>query len=461
MARVVQRRTNPPYLLILFVFLFLIATALAVLFYINADKAAKDLAADRANFYKVMGPADEDAAAKTMRDVFANNKSHPTIVQQLREQVTELARGITPETPNSYETAKTALDQTHDKYKDYTSLTALVDRFSQESARNEARVRELGDERRTLINEKDQLAKDRDELMAKQKKDLQELSDQLKQLDEKFAANHTDYQGQLGKIKDEINSKLAEYEKNINDKIALIAKQKREIDQKDVYIAMLKEEITKLKGGDVASAIRPTPDGKIIKLLDSDHLAYVNIGSKDNVKIGLTLAVYPFTGIPENASAPKGRLRVVNVYADTSECMVSEESNKDPLSVDDVVSNLAHDSVRTFTFVVDGMFDLRGTGAASPNGLDEVKELIRQSGGKVADAVDIQTDFVVLGEVPPVPPRPADPTPQVERVYREQLKAIEHYKEIEKTAKDLKIPTIINTNRFLALMGYVAPKTNK
>ena len=42
MARAVQSRTGPPYLLITFVFLFLIAAALAVLGFMGADKAAED-----------------------------------------------------------------------------------------------------------------------------------------------------------------------------------------------------------------------------------------------------------------------------------------------------------------------------------------------------------------------------------------------------------------------------------
>ena len=46
MARVVQRRGNPPYLLILFVFLFLLAATLAIVFYNSSSdnkRAAEDL----------------------------------------------------------------------------------------------------------------------------------------------------------------------------------------------------------------------------------------------------------------------------------------------------------------------------------------------------------------------------------------------------------------------------------
>ena len=42
MARVLQQRGGPPYLLIAFVFLFLISTTLAVLFYIQRGNAIEE-----------------------------------------------------------------------------------------------------------------------------------------------------------------------------------------------------------------------------------------------------------------------------------------------------------------------------------------------------------------------------------------------------------------------------------
>ena len=39
MARVVSQRSGPPYLLIIFVFLFVVSTAIAVLVYLELDKA--------------------------------------------------------------------------------------------------------------------------------------------------------------------------------------------------------------------------------------------------------------------------------------------------------------------------------------------------------------------------------------------------------------------------------------
>lgn len=463
MARVVQRRTTPPYLLILFVFLFLIATAMSVMFYINWDKANKDLDTLRKDAYRTIQPADEDAAIKAMKDVAAKSSAQ-TVVQQLKKQVQALAHGITPG-QETFEAAKAAMDKEGQKYEgEYGSLglVALVNRINEKLKEQTARAEELANERKKLEEEKIQLVKDMDELRAKQVQDLAKLNQGLKDLEGKVGLGHKEYQDQLKKLTDEINGKLAEYEKNINDKLAQINKLKGDVKDRDDKIRELLDRIARSEGTTDPSKVRVTADGKIVKLMDGQKLAYVNIGAKDNVHVGLTLAVFPFTGIPEDPDAkPKGKLRVVNVYVNTSECRITEESDKDPLTQDDLVANLAHDTARSYLFVVEGVFDLRGTGAPTPTGADDVKELIKQSGGRLTDVVDINTDFVVMGDTPPAPTKPPEGAPpQVEKVYREQLKAIERYNEVLREAKAMRLP-ILNTNRFISVMGYVAPKAVK
>lgn len=58
MARVVQRRPNPPYLLILFVFLFLVSTTLAVLFYTRQSDAREEVAEIEEKLAKIAESSD-------------------------------------------------------------------------------------------------------------------------------------------------------------------------------------------------------------------------------------------------------------------------------------------------------------------------------------------------------------------------------------------------------------------
>jgi len=468
MARVVaQRRSNPPYLLILFVFLFLLSTVAAVMFYINWDKANKELATERTDTKKIVGTSDEtDPNIKALIDNYTTSKDpvamRRTVVGELKYQVQRLAEAIDFQT-KTYDTAKASMDKMYEgnyQPNDRPSLLALVKREKEAAATLQTRVDELAAERKAVDAEKTKLVADMADLKTKQKADLDALSKQLEAVQKKATDDQAAYIAAMEKVTKEHKAKLAEYEANINDKLSKI----KTLTDKNTELAnqnvVLKDEITRLRGGNTGLVLKA--DGKIVKLVDGQKIAYVSIGAKDNVRVGLTLAVFPFTGIPEDPNTPpKGKLRVVNVSPDVSECAITDESDKDPLVVDDLVANLAHDTSRAYTFVVEGMFDLRGTGTPSPTGADEARELIRQAGSKLTDTVDIHCDYVVLGNPPTPPSKPADDAqPQVKKIYAEQLKALDRYNEVKREAEGMRIP-ILNTNRFLNVMGYVAPKAVK
>ena len=89
MARVVQRRTSPPYLTIVFVFLFLVATTLAVVFYLSADKTNKNAASDR----ELLESLITNREKADVRDLMKVRGS--TVVGQLLGQNAELSLGTT------------------------------------------------------------------------------------------------------------------------------------------------------------------------------------------------------------------------------------------------------------------------------------------------------------------------------------------------------------------------------
>jgi len=87
--------------------------------------------------------------------------------------------------------------------------------------------------------------------------------------------------------------------------------------------------------------------------------------------------------------------------------------------------------------------------------------MITRFGGKVVQELDFKTDFVVLGEEPMKPPKPqAGSDATAEKVYSEKLKEWERYQAIRDAANNMKIP-ILNTNRFLAMVGQGALKLGK
>ena len=79
--------------------------------------------------------------------------------------------------------------------------------------------------------------------------------------------------------------------------------------------------------------------------------------------------------------------------------------------------------------------------------------MIQEFGGRVDTDLTVQTDYLVLGEEPKVPPAPgADAGPMERRLYEEVRKAYIEYKKVESAARDFGIP-ILSLNRFLGLVG--------
>jgi len=193
-------------------------------------------------------------------------------------------------------------------------------------------------------------------------------------------------------------------------------------------------------------------DGQIEKIARNAGICYVNIGKKDRVQPGMTLAVYSKKGVKQENI--KGKLLVTNVGDNFSECKITEEDKNAPVVVGDDVANIAFHPVRKNVFVVQGLFDLHGTGTATRIGADQVRDVIIKAGGIVADEVGYQTDYVVLGEEPIKPSRPEEDAPTTaQQAYQKQLRRYKEYQNIKEQAAALRIP-ILNTNRFILLTGY-------
>jgi len=125
----------------------------------------------------------------------------------------------------------------------------------------------------------------------------------------------------------------------------------------------------------------------------------------------------------------------------------------------DAIANVAFDATRQYSFVVEGQFDLYGGGRPSLLGTNEVKRLVKKFGGEVADQLTPQTDFVIMGTAPPLPGKPKDEAEDSEKVvYEEQMKIYNKYRDVRDNAVRMRIP-VLNTHRFLGLVGYTPART--
>ena len=128
-----------------------------------------------------------------------------------------------------------------------------------------------------------------------------------------------------------------------------------------------------------------------------------------------------------------------------------------PILQGDIVANLIWDTDRTNVFVIAGDFDLDNDEQIDNNGADKIKTLIEKWGGRVDDALSIDTNFLVLGKQPQVLQKPTveevDIDPRAMEVYNASLQRLDRYNGLRDQAQSLWIP-IFTFDRFLYFIGY-------
>jgi len=236
---------------------------------------------------------------------------------------------------------------------------------------------------------------------------------------------------------------------------------------KDKQILTLQKQVAQFKTKLRQVRVSPTEpivqhaDGNIIRVTDY-QTCFINVGERQHVTKGLTFEVYDKShGIPPlgdgmndtNMPAGKASLEVFNVSSDTSECRIIKTQPGQQLVIGDLIMNLIYDPNIPYNFVVYGNFDLSGTGVASSGDADIIKRLITQWGGKIQNTVDLDTDFVVMGAEPVVPPITDQNNANEVLRHNEKAKQLETYQAFVASASQLSIP-VMNQNRFLYFIGY-------
>lgn len=464
MARVIARRT-PPYLLIVFVILFLTAGTLCVVLFNQRNEIQLKLAKTEQEQKEVAKKSDlETAEINKWRTDFRNMRSgdpeQKTVIRRLGDQVETLAQLITglPNTPFGEAQAKAEAARKEVGSEVRRGLTVELASLHQNVRTRDEEIEKLkeqvGKQTASLAEEKKKYGDLESDMMAK----LQKKDEEIAALDQKFKNLDSSHKQKLEAAKAEYDSSIGVLTKKNGEQVTQIAT----LDEQVKKFKKMYEDVIRPKpkpGMDPEKPVR-RPDGKIVRLVVTEGLAYIDIGSKDRVMEGLRLTVYPYTGIPENGIG-KAIIEVNNVNENVSECRILQQDKDNPITPGDLVANVVFDSLRTYNFSVEGLFDPDNTGNATPAGNKAIRDLIRRYGGNVAKEVSVQTDYLVLGEPPVRPKKPEDSDPQeVHDLYQDRLKSFNQYQEVKKLAESLQIPRI-SGKRFLDLVGYMPAQAAK
>ncbi|OHB82929.1 MAG: hypothetical protein A2Z38_11150 [Planctomycetes bacterium RBG_19FT_COMBO_48_8] len=455
------------YTLITFVGLFIATTTVAVIYYVKAEEYKNREADLQREINNLATDRERQAYGTIVGTKLPGETWLGTMVNYLDKTVTLIAGGVAEPTSAEVKvnnsitgTANSQkLAQEHITIGDpnKTGLIQIVQGLKAEldkTINSKLETQKQLDDLQTRFDNADKANFEKEQtLLAEKDKLLQQLAEDKQRREELSALLEQTTGEQVKTLRDQLQQARDDL-KAFNDDL-LKTREELKIAQDDLKSE--KEKLSKIEPGPNREVLAYKPDGQIILIDDQARVVHLNIGIDDHVYQGLTLTVYDRgTSIPEDGKG-KAEIEVFDVAKTYSAARITQSELKKPILQGDIVANLIWDSDRTNVFVIAGDFDLDNDGVIDYNGADKIKTLIEKWGGKVADAISIDSDFLVLGKQPQVLEKPTldevDINPRAMEVYNASLQRLNRYNGLRDQAQSLWIP-VLTYDRFLYFIGY-------
>ncbi|UCD48984.1 MAG: hypothetical protein JSW27_15775 [Phycisphaerales bacterium] len=473
-----RRQSNAMlYTLITFVGLFIVATTVAVIYYVKAEEL-RTTTADAQSELAEMASSNEIRLVGELVGAQMSGESNLGTLLRYFDQVTGLVLGQPVQTTSAEVKAKNAADAVAAlmvKAQPYIALPAADANDPNGPDPNDAALTTMMAD---LLAGLEQTIEQKD-AVALQLQKLQERFDDAtavwQQTREDLTARVNEYKTQVDQTTADYDDLKALMEQSSEQRASNLLKQlederatSRQLNQ-DLLRTQAELQVAQERLDDAltqVSKIQPQPDqeaaaqnadGQIILVDDAAGIVHINLGSDDRVYRGLTFSVYDkASGVPRDGK-PKAEVEIFSIARKTSIARVLSSEARNPIATNDIVANLIWDTEKVNQFVITGDYDLNNDGKPDYNATGSIQALIEKWGGAVADAISAKTDFVIIGTEPVVPPEPtleilaADPTAR-ERYNAAQARLMQ-YNEIQQQAQSLYIP-IFTYERFLHVIGY-------
>lgn len=282
-------------------------------------------------------------------------------------------------------------------------------------------------------------------------------------------AMRNEFMGFKTKTSTSANSLIGTVDQERKEALTTIATQKSTIAQYEKQNEILQYQLESLRSqrDRLSGTVDPSllPDGRVSSVLSDSSVVYIDLGRNSHIVLGMTFEVYDSgSGVVKDERGEargKATLEVVNVLDNASVCRVVRRVPGRELIVGDIIANVVYDPRMKFNFYIFGDFDLDGTGQTTLTDRRRIEGMISAWGGQVvsnrgsnSEGLKPETDFLVLGEEPPLPTEPTNKTdPVTIENYNKAKAKYETYQNLMVEAKKLSIP-VLNQNRFLTMVGY-------
>jgi len=455
--------------LVTFVVLFIISAALAVIFYLQAEEYQGAEAAAKAGLAKFATPSEQSGVSRivgnpqsgksylgTMNDLL--NQLFRTItgsepeegmpatvkVNSIARRITEVQESMGQDLSPAYGPNGIALLETIRQLKHTLDLNRQeMETLREQYAQLQSNFTQA---REQALMQEDKLRQEA-VLYQQNANQVQAQYDQLKQMMESSA----DEQIQT------VKTRLEEEQAKVRQQQLTLIETQSTLSETESALKTAMEKIEGIKPRPGITPVAFKPDARIIRVDLQNGILYLNVGMEDHVYRGLTFAIYDNSApIPEDGKG-KAEVEVFQVSQNVSAARIIRSTVKNPIVQEDIVANLIWDPKTSNRFVVAGEFDLDGDGNMDPDGIERIKEMILRWGGALDDQVNVNTDFIVIGEPPRRLSQPTpielDLNPAAQQRYEESKQKIALYEALAKKAELLSIP-MFNQKQFYYLLGY-------
>ena len=455
------------YTLITFVGLFIATTTVAVIYYVKAEEYKTAQAGLDRDMNDIATEGERKAWGTIVGTKQPGKTWLGTMIDYFDKTVVMVVGGVAE--PNSVEVKvnnsnrevsnvqKLAQENITIGDPNTTGLVQIARRLKAEldkTINSKLEIQKLLDDLQTSFENANKANFEKEQtLLAEKDKLLQQVADISQKYNENSALLEQTTSEQVQTLRDQLQQTRDDL-KALNDEM-LKTQEELKLAQNDLKNE--KEKLNKIEPGPNREVLAYKPDGQIIVIDDKAQVVHLNIGIDDHVYQGLRFTVYDRgTSVPEDGKG-KAEIEVFDVAKTYSAARITQSELRKPILQGDIVANLIWDSKRTNMFVIAGDFDLDNDKTIDYNGDEKIKTLIEKWGGKVADTISIDTNFLVLGNQPQVLQKPTldevDINPRAMEIYNASLQRLSRYNGLRDQAQSLWIP-VFTYERFLYFIGY-------